>query len=232
MIAWLETCRGVYNYALRERKDWIKSRSCGANACSLQSEYIIPADAPYPSYYAQKRSLSGAKKQLPHLKDVQSQVLQDVIGRVEAAFAARKERGHGFPRFKKFGQYRSFLFPQFKDTPVQDGKIKLPKLGEMRIVLHRPIPDGFVVKTVRIIKKHSGWYATLCIQADVNVPDAVPAGASIGIDVGLEYFLSASNGLWVKRPRFFDQLQRKLELTSDPAPSYGARERASCCNAG
>ena len=212
MVAWLETCRGVYNYALRERKDWIKSRSCAANSCSLQSEYIITADAPYPSYYAQKRSLTAAKKQLPHLKDVQSQVLQDVIGRVEAAFAARKERGHGFPRFKKFGQYRSFLFPQFKENPVKDGQIKLPKLGGMRIVLHRSVPNGFAVKTVRIVKKHSGWYATLCIQADVNVPDAVPCGDSIGIDVGLEYFLSTSNGLQVKRPRFFSKLQRKLKL--------------------
>jgi len=114
---------------------------------------------------------------------------------------------------------------------VNGNQIKLPKLGKMRIVLHRPMPDGFVVKTVRIIKKHSGWYATLCIRADVNVPDAVPSGESMGIDVGLEYFLSTSNGLQVKRPRFFGQLQRKLKLTSDPAPSYGARECASCCNA-
>ena len=111
MAAWLEACRGVYNYALRERKDWIKSRSCGANACSLQAEYIIAADAPYPDYYKQQNALTKAKKLFPHMKDVQSQVLQEPIRRVEAAFAARKVRGHGFPRFKKFGQYRSFLFP-------------------------------------------------------------------------------------------------------------------------
>ncbi len=156
MVCWLETCRGVYNYALRERKDWIKSRSCVANACSLQSEYVMAADAPYPSYYKQQNALTAAKKIFPHLKDVQSQVLQEPIRRVEAAFAARKERGHGFPRFKKFGQYRSFLFPQFKENPVTGSQIKLPKLGTMRIVLHRPIPEGFAVKTVRIIKKHSG----------------------------------------------------------------------------
>ncbi len=212
MVCWLETCRGVYNYALRERKDWVKSRSCAANACSLQSEYVMAADAPYPDYYKQQNALTAAKKVFPHLKDVQSQVLQEPIRRVEAAFAARKERGHGFPRFKKFGQYRSFLFPQFKENPVTGSQIKLPKLGTMRIVLHRPIPEGFAVKTVRIIKKHSGWYATASIQADVNVPDAIPAGDSIGIDVGLEYFLSTSNGLQVERPRFFGKLQRKLKL--------------------
>ena len=212
MVAWLEACRGVYNYALGERKDWSKSRRCAIDRCDLRSQYIIPADAPYPNYYAQKRALTAAKREFPHLKDVQSQVLQDVVGRVEAAFAARKERGHGFPRFKKYGQYRSFLFPQFKDSPVTGSQIKLPKLGCMPIVLHRPIPDGFAVKTVRIIRKHSGWYATLCIQADVSIPDVAPHGRSIGIDVGLEYFLSTSDGLQVERPRFFAKLQRKLKL--------------------
>ena len=212
MVSWLEACHGVYNYALGERKDWIKSRRCAINRCSLAGEYIIPADAPYPNYYAQKKALTSAKRQFPHLQDVQSQVLQDVIGRVESAFAARKERGHGFPRFKKFGQYRSFLFPQFKVSSIVGSQIKLPKLGLMPIVLHRPIPNGFDVKTVRVVRKHSGWYATLCIQADVSIPDVAPHGHSIGIDVGLEYFLSTSDGLQVERPRFFGQLQRQLEL--------------------
>ena len=86
------------------------------------------------------------------------------------------------------------------------------KLGLMPIVLHRPIPDGFDVKTVRIVRKHSGRYVTLCIQTDVSIPDVGPHGHSLGIDVGLEYFLSTSDGLQVERPRFFGKLQRKLKL--------------------
>lgn len=213
MVSWLEACRGVYNYALRERKDWIQSRKSPVDRCSLERCFIIPADAPYPSYYVQQNALTVAKKNLPHLKDVQSQVLQEPIRRVEAAFAARKERGHGFPRFKKFGQYRSFVFPQFKTNPVRGNEIKLPKIGSMPIVLHRPIPEGFAVKTVRVIRKHSGWYATLCIQAPLDIPDVPPqAGHAIGIDVGLSYFLSTSDGEQIARPRFFGKLQRKLEL--------------------
>ena len=212
MVAWLEACRGVYNYAVGDRKDWIKSRRCAIDRCSLRSEYIVSADTPYPNYYAQKRALTAAKQQYPELKDVQSQVLQDVIGRVESAFTAKKERGHGFPRFRKFGRYRSFLFPQVKADCIQAHQIKLPKLGELPIVLHRPIPDGFVIKTVRIIRQHRGWYATLCIQADVAIPEVAPHGRSLGIDVGLEYFLSTSDGLQVERPRFFAQWQRQLQL--------------------
>ena len=46
---WMEIHRKVYNYALGERKDWYKSRSCQINACSLNSEYIISADTPRPT---------------------------------------------------------------------------------------------------------------------------------------------------------------------------------------
>jgi putative transposase len=176
------------------------------------SEYIIAADAPYPGYYNQQNALTAIKAVLPHLKDVQSQVIQEPLRRVDAAFVAMKARGHGFPRFKKFGQYRSFLFPQFKESPINGSKIKLPKIGEMPIVLHREIPDGFEVKTVRVSRKHSGWYVTLCLQIDVNIPDPVPSGIAIGIDVGLSFFLSTSEGKQVARPRFFNKLQRKLKL--------------------
>lgn len=149
---------------------------------------------------------------MAHLKDVQSQVLQEPIRRVDAAFADMKQKGYGFPRFKKLGQYRSFVFPQFKHNPVQGNQIKLSKIGLMPIVLHRPIANGFIIKTVRVIRKHSGWYVSLCMVADVSIPEVPPHGRSIGIDVGLSYFLSTSDGEQVARPRFFDKLHRKLEL--------------------
>jgi putative transposase len=47
---WLETCRISYNYALRELKDWIASRKCSLDRCSLESEYIMSADYPFPGY--------------------------------------------------------------------------------------------------------------------------------------------------------------------------------------
>ncbi|MEM8604575.1 MAG: helix-turn-helix domain-containing protein, partial [Cyanobacteria bacterium P01_H01_bin.121] len=88
MVNWLETCRRVYNYAVGQRKDWINSRKCAVNACSIQREYIIPADAPYPNYYDQKKALTEAKRSNPNLTAVHSQVLQDIIKRVDTAFSA------------------------------------------------------------------------------------------------------------------------------------------------
>ena len=80
---WLEQCRQVYNYALAERKNWYRSRSSSINACSLHSEYIIPADAPRPTYASQCKSLTEARARIPALKAVQSQVLQQTLKRLE-----------------------------------------------------------------------------------------------------------------------------------------------------
>ncbi|MEN9223615.1 MAG: transposase, partial [Thermostichus sp. BF3_bins_97] len=146
--SWLETCRGVYNYALRQLKDWIASRKCPIDRCSLDKEYIVPADEPFPSYHRQQNNLPKAKKQFPHLGKVHSQVLQTTIRRLHDTWEAFQKRGYGFPRFKKFGQFKSFVFPQFKNHPISGNAIKLPKIGEVPINLHRPIPDGFKVKQV------------------------------------------------------------------------------------
>ena len=67
---WLETHRRVYNYALGERKDWYKSRSCQIKACDLRSCYIIPADAPRPTFASQCKSLTAARKSNEFLGEV------------------------------------------------------------------------------------------------------------------------------------------------------------------
>jgi putative transposase len=104
------------------------------------------------------------------------------------------------------------LFPQFKENPVTNLHIKLPKIGAIPINLHRPIPTGFVVKQVRILRKADRWYASISLQCDVSVPDPIPHGHPIGVDVGLEKFLATSDGVLVKQPLFFKSLQGKLKL--------------------
>ncbi|WP_448526211.1 RNA-guided endonuclease InsQ/TnpB family protein [Parathermosynechococcus lividus] len=165
----LETCRRVWNDALRERKDWMASRKCPVNACSLHREYIIPADAPYPSFQLQCQRLTEAKRLNPDLASVNAQALQQVLRRLDHAFDRRKKLGAGFPRFKKPGQMRSFLFPQLGKTPLRDRAVKLPRLGWVAIRQSRPYPDGFVVKQARVIKRASGYYVILTFQASVAI---------------------------------------------------------------
>ena len=208
----LEHHRRVWNYALRERKDWIQSRKCPINACSIRSEYIISADEPYPDYYKQAASLTQARKSIPALKAVNAQALQQTLKRLEQAFKRRKTHGAGFPRFKKYGRMRSFVFPQLGKHPLGNGWVKLPKLGQVKIRQSRPWPDGFIPKQARVLKRASGYYVLVSLQADVVLPEPVSVGPVVGVDVGLAYFLSTSDGAQVERPQFFVDLQRQLKL--------------------
>ncbi|MEQ8973160.1 MAG: transposase [Coleofasciculus sp. C1-SOL-03] len=212
LIEWMEICRRAYNYALGEIKDWCNSRKCLIDRCSLMYEYIIPAETPFPGEVRQLNNLPKAKKEYPKLKEVPSQVLQQAIKQLHKAWDYFKSRGFGFPRFKKVGQFKSLLFPQFKENPVTNLHIKLPKLGTIPINLHRPIPSGFTVKQVRITRKADKWYACINIQCNVSVPDPKPHGHPIGVDVGLEKFLATSDGVVVRPPKFFKTLQSKLRL--------------------
>ncbi|NDJ24717.1 transposase [Nostoc sp. B(2019)] len=209
---WMETHRRVYNYALAERKDWYKSRSCQINACSLHSCYIIPADAPRPTFASQCKSLTAARKENEYLKRVNAQSLQQTLRRLEKAFVSMWEQNHGFPRFKKSGRMRSFSFPQLGQNPLNNGYVKLPVIGVVKLRQSRSIPDGGVIKQARVVKRVSGWYVMLTVQWDVSLPQTMPHGEAVGIDVGLTSFVATSNGLLVKRPRFFTDAERKLKL--------------------
>ena len=209
---WLETCRVSYNYTLRELKDWIASRKCPIDRCSLESEYIMAADYPFPSYHQQQNNLPKAKKKFLRLKAVQSQVLQTNVKRLHDSWDSFRKRGYGFPRFKKYGQMKSMLFPQFKANPLTDFHVKLPKIGTVQINLHRPIPKGFVIKQIRVVKKAVGWFAVIAIETDIDLPSPVPHGHAIGVDVGLLSYVATSDGYTEARPKFFKTAYRRLRV--------------------
>lgn len=209
----IEVCRKVWNFALRERKDWINSRKSPVNACSIISEYIIPPDAPYPNYAAQCRALTEAKETYPELRTVNAQVLQQVLRKLETAFIDMKRKGMGFPRFKNRYRMRSYVYPQLgKGQILKGNQIKLPQLGWMEYIKSREIPDGFKLKQVRVVRKASGYFLMFALECDVDVPDAVPSGNARGIDLGLDKFVATSDGELVERPRFLKTLHGKLKL--------------------
>ena len=224
----LTVCRKVWNFALRDRKDWIKSRKCQINACSISKEYIIPADAPYPNYYQQANALTLAKLKFPELKTVNAQVLQQVLRKLETAFVDMRRLGAGFPRVKNRYRMRSYVYPQLgKAQFLKGNQIKLPQLGWLEYVKSREIPDGFVVKQARIVRKASGYFVMMTLECDVSVPDVMPHGHPVGIDLGLDKFVATSDGDVVDRPRFLNSLHRKLKLLQRRLKnkSYGSNNR-------
>ncbi|MCZ8027174.1 MAG: transposase, partial [Microcystis sp. LE19-10.1B] len=206
----LNVAKSVYNYALSERKDWLNSRKCLADRCSLVSEYIIPADEPYPNYFVQAKNLTEAKKFSAILKTVNAQVLQQVLKTVDKAFDQIKSKGFGFPRFKK--KMRSFVFPALSKNFLGDGCLNFLQLGKIRIRPSREYPSGFEPKQARIIQKASGFYVSVSFQSTELVPDMTVGKTCLGIDAGIESFVATSRGDLIKAPRFLLKVQSKLKL--------------------
>jgi putative transposase len=217
MTSWLEKLRLQYNWMLAERFQWWEENRSPVNSCPLICH--LPLLKERPNYYSQKRSLVPLKQERPWYGVIHSQVLQDMVKRVDKAFE-RFTKGDcsgkrsGKPRYKGKGRYRSFTYTQASIDWICGNKIKLPKIGLVTIVLHRPIPDGFSVKTAIITHKADGWYVTLNIE-DPSVPEVTididPTwDNSIGVDLGLEKFLADSTGGFEPIPRHFRKAEEKL----------------------
>lgn len=207
----LNVCRSVWNFALKERKDWVISRKCRIDACSIEGEYIIPADATYPNYHQQAKGLTQARKQSERLKSVNAQVQQQVLRTLDRAFMDRQKKNLGYPRFKSKNRMRSFVFPQMLKNCLKPGQIKLPQLGWVKFRESRPIPEGFEVKQARIVRKATGYFIILSLQLDVEVPQPLPHGHPKGLDLGFISAVTTSDNESIPRPRFLNKYARKLK---------------------
>jgi putative transposase len=192
-------CRTLYNVALEQRKTWWQ-RGQGIGA----------------SYYQQATELPDLKAACPEYAAVHSQVLQDVLRRVDKTYQAffrrvangEKSRAVGFPRFQGKGRYHSFTYPQYGNGAILDGGIlSLSKIGRMPLRLHRPIAG--TPKTVTISKEADGWYVSFSC-AEVPTQLLPLTGHETGIDVGLKVFLVTADGDEVANPRHYRKAEKQL----------------------
>ena len=126
LISTLNTCRYLYNNALAERRDQTKNIKIYKEFPIYQDFDLFPWGIrfDYIDYYNQQRNLSKNKNK--YQKEVHSQVLQDVIKRVNRSFK-NFFTGAGYPRFQGRNRYDSFTYPQ-KGFSIEDGKLKLSKI--------------------------------------------------------------------------------------------------------
>jgi putative transposase len=212
----LEMLRYQYNYLLAQRFDWYEQNRCSIDRCPLVCH--LPDLKDNPNYYSQKASLTQLKLDRPWYKEIHSQVLQEVPKKVEKTFdrylkGDSKGKKSGRPRFKGVGQYKTFTFPQFKHYNFSDNIIKLSKIGNVKVIVHRQIPDGFDIKTVSVTKKADGYYVTLSLD-DKTVPTIKPdfnTDKIVGIDVGLIDFFVTSDNERISAPKFLRKAERKLK---------------------
>ncbi|AOX04175.1 transposase [Moorena producens PAL-8-15-08-1] len=214
---WLSMLCAQYNYLLADRFSWYEQNRCSINACTLVCH--LPQLRDNPGYYSQKKTLPNLKKTHPWYKGIHSQVLQDLVKRVKLAFdrfikGDSNGKRSGRPRFKKLHRYRTFTYPQMKEGCLEGNLINLPKIGKIKVVLHRPIPAGFKIKTASITKKCDGYYLVLSLE-DKTVPEVKPdinPDSIIGIDVGLKDFLTTSQGETIEIPQYYRKSQKRLKV--------------------
>lgn len=188
----LDLCRELYNAALQERRDAYRMIGKSLN------------------YYDQANQLASIKAVRPDLLAVHSQVLQDVLKRVQKAFDgffSRVKRGvkAGFPRFQGRNRYDSFTYPQL-GWSLKNDRLTLSKLGEIKIKLHREVIGK--VKTCTIKREADKWFVCFSVESEVEVP--VHPGVPVGIDVGLEHFANLSNGIQIENPRLLRKAEKRL----------------------
>ncbi len=206
-----------YNYLLADRFNWFEQNRSPLNSCPLVCH--LPELRDNPDYYSQKKTLPQLKKTHPWYGEIYSQVLQDVVKRVKVTFdrflkGDSNGKRSGKPRFKARHRYRTFTYPQMKEGCWQGNLINLPMLGKVKVVWHRPIPNGFKIKTASVTKKADGYYLTLALE-DKTVPEIKPdfAPESItGIDVRLKDFLTTSEGETVAIPQHYRSSQKRLRV--------------------
>lgn len=220
----LDGCHWVYNKTLEVRKTaWEESQ------VSLSR------------YDTNKLLTDWRAQEAPEydfLRDGHAQAMQDAQKRVDLAFRAffrRVKAGEvevGYPRFKAKDRYDSFTYPQEKGNWrfLDNGRVRLSKIGDVRIKLHRPIKGE--AKTLTIQRDAVGnWYA--CFSCVVEPSPLPNTDKVVGIDVGLTHFATLSNEKKINNPRFFRKdeqalatVQRRLSKTTKGTLEYGHRKWA------
>jgi hypothetical protein len=176
---------------------------------------------------SQSAQLPDIKTVRPEYRAIHSQVLQDVLTRLDRAFQAffrRAKDGEkpGYPRFKGSNQYNGFTYKQFGNGATLDnGFLVLSKIGRIALRWSRPL-EG-TPKTVTISREADGWYA--CFSCEGVPIRVLPAtGQETGIDLGLASFATLADGTMIHTPPLLPQGRSRSAAVSAPGRSAQERE--------
>ncbi|MDV3278749.1 MAG: transposase [Nitrososphaerales archaeon] len=186
----LALCCYLYNESLAERKRRYKETGHGLY------------------YNEQANALPAFKKENPAFTDVHSQVLQNVLKRLERSFKNFFDGRAGYPKPKNESKWRSLTYPQASPSWVRRNSIVLPKIGKVRVVKQRPVKGE--VKTVTVLRTSvEEWYAVITVKRS-NTDQKKEPKTAVGIDLGLTDYAHLSDGTRVENPRFIMQHDKRI----------------------
>jgi putative transposase len=235
---WLRISRYWYNRQLGDRFDWWEMNRTRVDACPLVSS--IAAVRERPTFYSQKKQLPVLKRDLVKVwhsgelldfKRVDASILQEVSKRVDKAmerFIVGDSKGgqSGRPRFKTEADFKTMTFADgnaIKLSLVRKNwmYVRLPKVGVVKVRMHRSIPEGFKIKQVSVTLKADGWFMNIVLE-DHSIPVPVADEIfptwdnSIGLDAVLheDVYLATSEGEKLPSLKPLRKNQAKLDRIS------------------
>lgn len=190
------SCRFVYNWALDQK---IKTyEQTGKSLSRFDLNKLIPV----------------LKLSNEWLGEVNSQSLQGMTKQVESAFTRFFREKKGFPHFKsKKNPIQSFPIPQHYAVNFETNTVKLPKIGEVKAVLHRTF-DG-ELKTVTVSKSCTGkYFISILVENNIEIPAKQPFTevTTVGVDVGIKDFAVLSTGEKIENPKYLKSSLQRLKV--------------------
>lgn len=179
------SCRFVYNLALET-----KQIAYAGNRVNLSCFDLV-------------KQLPDLKKELPWLKEVNSQSLQQSIFNLDTAFTRFFKGQANFPKFKKKIARQSFNVQQSVVVDFESNKLFLPKFKEgLNVILHRKF-KGKIKQTTISRTPTNKYFTSILVDNNIPIPKKKPIKekTTVGIDLGVKSFLVASNGLVFDNPK-------------------------------
>ena len=150
------------------------------------------------------------KNEFPWLREVDSLALCNVQLNLQGAYKNFFRSGFGFPKFKKKSHRQSYKTNNNNNKSrivLENGYVKLPKVGWVRVKAHRQISG--VIKSATISMTPTGKYH-ISILCETEITPLTKTNSSVGLDLGLSDFAILSTGEKISNEKFLNQLSKKL----------------------
>ena len=171
------------------------------------------------SRYDLQKQLVELKKELPWLKETNSQSLQSALINLDEAYK-KFFKGAGFPKFKKKSNGGSFAVPQ--NVIVENDLLIIPKFKEgIKMSLHRPTKGTIKSATISVTPTGKYFVSILCDTKE-GLPTKAPIKESttIGIDLGIKNFVITSEGEIFENPKYLRKALSKLKYAQRKYSKY------------
>ena len=133
------------------------------------------------------------KKERAWLGEVDCLALCNAQLQLQAAYRNFfRDKTVGFPKFRsKHGSRQSYTTNLVNgNIRIEGGKLRLPKVGFVRIRLHRRISEEHVIKSVTVSREPSGkYYASILTEYEYEPAElTLRADAALGLDYSSPHF--------------------------------------------